>query len=128
MKKVAKKTFIKKVQKSKSVKSVKRDQYTVVLEDLNSQFKVFGEALQLTNEKMDRGFAEMREEFRNEFNGIKTQLASIENRLAEHDTRLAQLELAIQELIKEMRDDTKEKEIEALKIRVAKLEALIEKK
>jgi hypothetical protein len=39
----------------------------VLLEDIRAQFRVFGEGLQLLNEKVDRGFQEMKE-FREEAN------------------------------------------------------------
>ena len=36
----------------------------VLLEDLRAQFRVFGESLQMLNEKMDRGFKEIKDEIR----------------------------------------------------------------
>jgi|GEM_PF-1596580 len=45
----------KKVEKSNHVASQK-DQYTVVLEQLNSQFKAFGESLKGLRDKVDDGF------------------------------------------------------------------------
>ncbi|HEY4506229.1 MAG TPA: hypothetical protein VJJ24_02195 [Candidatus Paceibacterota bacterium] len=38
---------------SKLKKSNKKDQYTVVLEDINSQFKIFGDLQMGMNEKLD---------------------------------------------------------------------------
>lgn len=43
-----------KISKDKTYRETKRDQYTIVLEDLRSDFRVFGEALQFTNQKIDR--------------------------------------------------------------------------
>jgi hypothetical protein len=39
----------------------------VLLEDIKAQFHVFGEGLQMVNEKVDKGFQEMKE-FREEVN------------------------------------------------------------
>ncbi len=123
-KKVAKKKIPLKPAKKKSSKQETRDQYTVVLESLRSDFKVFGEALQMTHERMDRGFTEVNRRL----DRLEGRMENVELKLAEHDTRIKQLELAITELIKELRDDKKQKEIDALKVRVATLEALIQKK
>ena len=40
------------------------NQVAVLLEDLRAQFGVFGESLQMLNEKMDRGFKEIKDEIR----------------------------------------------------------------
>lgn len=50
----------KKTPQSKANKGTpKKDQYTVVLEDLRSQFKVFGEGLMGLNHKVEGGFKEI---------------------------------------------------------------------
>jgi len=121
----AKKTQ-KKAQKNAPQKyaSTERDQFVVVLEHIHADFKMFGESLQTTREVLEGRFDQV--EVR--LDRVETRLDSIEARLAEHDTRLAQLELAINELVKELRDDTKQRQIDALTIRVSTLEALLLKK
>ena len=133
MKKKVVKSLSKKTPVKKHIPQT-QDQFTVVLEHIHSDFKMFGESLQFTNnhivkieerlDAMDARFDAMDARF----DRVDTRLESIEARLAEHDTRIKQLELAIVELIKELRDDTKQKEIEALKVRVSTLEALLLKK
>lgn len=43
---------------------------TVLLEDLISKFNAFGEGLELLNEKVDKGFKELREEMNMRFDGV----------------------------------------------------------
>lgn len=42
----------------KAIKQERRDQYTVVLEDIRLQVKGVAEAVAMNNEKMERGFKE----------------------------------------------------------------------
>jgi len=130
----------KKAQKNAPQKyaSTERDQFVVVLEHIHADFKMFGESLQTTREVLEGRFdrVEVRldrvetrlDKIEVRLDRVETRLDSIEARLAEHDTRLAQLELAINELVKELRDDTKQRQIDALTIRVATLETLLLKK
>ena len=46
----------------KQEKTTERDQFTIILEDLHSNFKILGEGLAGLNEKMDRGFARIDKE------------------------------------------------------------------
>lgn len=87
-----------------------RDQYTVVLEDLRSQFKVFGESLALTREVFSRQVEE-----------IKESIKKIEE-------RIFYLERANLELLKEIRENTiSRSEFEELRAKVRQLEAKISK-
>lgn len=115
---------------------VKRDQYTIVLEDLRSHFKVFGENLDMTRESLGRQMKELQIEM------IKTQerigalevrvglieerLGLIEERIGGLDVRVAQLEQANLELLREIRQNTVSRsEFEQLREHVRKLEARI---
>lgn len=42
----------------------------VLLEDLMSKFQTFGEGLELLNEKVDKGFKELRKEMNSRFDGV----------------------------------------------------------
>ena len=66
----------------KSVSSKKtRDEYTVVLEDIRSEFRVFGEGLQQLDNKMANGFQELKTEL--EF--VKEELGLIRHNQVTRD-------------------------------------------
>ena len=70
-----------------------RDQYTVVLEDLRSQFKVFGEGLQAVRKKGDETFeavGELKEDvavLKEDMQEVKEELHLIRNELKEKVSR-----------------------------------------
>ena len=65
---------------SNNKKSGKRDQYTVVLEDLRGQFKVFGEALSVVDKKIDRN-TEMTGQIMVDVEQLKMDVAEIKHDL-----------------------------------------------
>lgn len=137
------KKVVKKTPKTSEVwgSPAKRDQYTVVLEDLRSQFKVFGENLAITREVFSRDIGEVKTEIvkiHNEIAEIHAEIAEIHDEIAEiHDeiaktnerisaldVRVAQLEQANLELLREIRQNTVSRsEFEQLREHVRKLEA-----
>lgn len=98
--------------------SKQKDQYTVVLENLRSDFKIFGEKLQLTEEKFEKRF----DEAENRFDKVENRFDNIENRFdkVEEDLDTIKTELSI------IRNDLKEKvsreEFKLLETRVLRLE------
>lgn len=67
------------------------NQVAVLLEDLRAQFRIFGEGLQLLNDKVDKGFQEVKEEI----DLLKTELTNFKDQnRREHQ----QLQQAITEL------------------------------
>ncbi len=75
-------------------RSTKRDQYTVVLEDIRSQFRVFGEGLSYVSNTLDEHIKQSQTEL--EF--VKEQLSIIRHNQVTRDefhlleTRVARLE------------------------------------
>ena len=108
----------------------KRDQYTIVLEDLRSRFKLFGENLSFVRDDTIK----LREEAAIQGAGLTTvrvvvstlqeQMKSFDDRMARTEERLTRLEQANLELLKEIRQNTVSRsEFEQLREHVRKLEA-----
>ena len=81
-----------------------RDQYTVVLEDLRSNFRVFGEALAGLSERVDK-----------RFDGIDKKLDS-------HSEMIAQLMLDVNEIKSDLKQKVNRDEFAKLEKRVIMLE------
>jgi septation ring formation regulator EzrA len=70
----------------------------VLIEDLKSQFRTFGEDLSAVKQKVDAIFEEQGRQketiflIKADINAIKTILAEIKNSLKDHEQRLAHLE------------------------------------
>lgn len=60
---------------------------TVLLEDLQAQFRTFGEGLQLLNEKVDKGF----QEIKTEIDSIKTELINVKMENRQEHQQLLQM-------------------------------------
>lgn len=121
--------------------STTRDQYTVVLEDLRSQFQAFGEGLFGLNEKMDKGFREVNlrlDRHEEILNSHTIELSSHTEKLDSHTEMIGQLMVDVTELksdvsvlktdmvevkkdIKELKTDMKEVKVD-LKRKVDKSE------
>jgi predicted nuclease with TOPRIM domain len=104
----------KKVEKYKESPLQKRDVYTIVLEDLRGQFKVFGESLddmkrnlKAVKKRGDETFEEVGNikveitEIKTEITEIKTRLDSIEKRLSRIESKPAKAQAEIEFLKKE---------------------------
>lgn len=101
-----KKVLSKKEKVSKNERT--RDQYTVVLENIQSDFKVFGEHLELVEQKLDAHIIQTHESFERmsqEFEFIKTELGIIRNDLKEKVSReeFRLLEMKVASLESELR-------------------------
>lgn len=73
--------IIRTMKKGNNKKTETRDQYTVVLEDLRSNFKVFGEGLSLLNNKVDKMDGRL--------DGIDGRLDGMDGRLGRVESDLA---------------------------------------
>jgi tetrahydromethanopterin S-methyltransferase subunit G len=60
----------------------------VVLEEIRGQFKVFGESLRATNDKIDRLAYDMNDRF----DGVDSRLSNVEGRLTNVEGRLSNVE------------------------------------
>lgn len=86
----------------KTYKGTKRDQYTIVLEGIRSDFRAFGEGLQILDQKMERGFSELRSEMsimktdilvlRSDMSDVKKLLHKHNHSLEDHEERITALE------------------------------------
>ncbi len=101
----------------------KRDQYTVVVEELRAQFKVFGESLAMTRKVLHQRIDEMEAEIKKEIAVLNFRVAQIDERISKLDVRVSQLEQANLELLKEIRENKTGEEVKALRRRVEALEA-----
>lgn len=90
--------IIRTMKKGNNKKIETRDQYTVVLEDLRSNFKVFGEGLSLLNNKVDKmdgrldGIDGRLDGMDGRLDGIDDRLDGIDGRLDGMDGRLGRVE------------------------------------
>lgn len=118
--------MVKKVSKSKkSDKNDTRDQFTVVLEDLRSQFKVFGEGLLGLNEKVYKGFKRMDDKFDEvdiRFIEVNTRLDDHSKILDSHSEMIAQIMMDVTEIKNDLKQKVNRSEFEKLEKRVLMLE------
>ncbi|OHA60105.1 MAG: hypothetical protein A2589_00275 [Candidatus Vogelbacteria bacterium RIFOXYD1_FULL_46_19] len=95
----------KKTPESKANKGApKKDQYTVVLEDLRSQFKIFGEGLLGLNQK------------------VETKFSVVEKKLDSHTERMGQILLDLADIKYETKQKVDRQEFARLEKRVIMLE------
>lgn len=71
-----------------------RDAYTVVLENIRSDFKAFGEALKLNREQANRRFDRIEQRLKG-LDRIESRVVSIEVRLDKIEARLDKIELRL---------------------------------
>jgi len=103
----------KKVEKNPPLK--KRDVYTIVLEDLRSQFKVFGESLDAVKKKGEETFEEV--------GNIKVEITEIKTEITEIKTEITEIKTEITEIKKRL--DSIEKRLSRVESNPAKAEAEI---
>src|SRR3989338_3567947 len=114
---MARKSALKKSAEDSWGSPKKRDQYTVVLEDLRSHFKAFGENLDITRESLEKKIGDFRAE-------VRRDVAALQLELARTNERIDRLEQANLELLKEIRENAVSRsEFELLREKVRKLEA-----
>lgn len=119
MKKTEQKKKIKKAEKRSEGKR-KQDQFVVVLEDLKSEFKLFGEALQMSREEIRDFKLEVAEQFEIAREGrqmLREDMTVLRTDVAEIKTDVAQLKLDVVEI---------KKDVAQLKSDVAKLKIDVE--
>ncbi|MBI2023688.1 hypothetical protein HYT01_03975 [Candidatus Giovannonibacteria bacterium] len=93
--------MVKRVEKSKNIlgRKTTRDEFTVVLEDLRSQFQAFGENLGSVHQKLDLHTSEL-DEIRTDMEHVRAELAVIRHNQVTRDefklleTRVTKLERA----------------------------------
>lgn len=95
----------------------KRDQYTVALEDLRSQFKVFGENLSAVDKKLD--------DFRSE---VDSRFETVFDYLSRIDDELTDIRNELKEIKKDLLHKTEVARVEKLELRVAYLEKELAKR
>jgi chromosome segregation ATPase len=78
------------------VKIMKQAHVGALIEDLRGQFKVFGEALQTTNEKLDRLDGRM--------TGLEGRMTGLEGRMTRLDGRMTTLEDKVDGIAIDMAD------------------------
>lgn len=71
------------IKKSRNKNDGGRDNFTVVLEDLRSDFRVFGEGLEMVNQRLDR--------MDGRFDSIEVRLEAIEGELFNIKTQLSNI-------------------------------------
>ena len=76
----------------REVKVMEDAHVAVLLEQIRGQFKLFGESLQATNEKIDRRSAEMREALTGVEHRLDVRLTHVESRLINVEGRLINVE------------------------------------
>ena len=106
-------------------RSTKRDQYTVVLEDIRSQFRVFGEGLSYVSDTLDEHTKQFKE-IRSDITEIRGDISAIKDRLTAVEERLINVEMEL-EFVKEQlsiirHNQVTRDEFQLLETRVARRE------
>jgi len=109
----------------RSARQETRDQYTVVLEDLRSSFKVFGEGLSFISDKLDEHTKQLAV-MDARLERLQIELGIVKEELAAMDARLERLQIELgivrEELSAIRQDQVTRDEFKLLKTRVARLE------
>ncbi len=112
------------MQKKSQKSSSKKDQYTVVLEDLRSNFKIFGEALSALDEKFTDRFDAVDQRFE----AVDRRFDVVDQRFEGIDKKLGRLEVDMDTVKKELafirHHQVTREEIKLLESRVSRLEKL----
>lgn len=102
----------------KEIRKEERDNFTIVLEELRSDFRMFGEDLSMVREKGDATFEEVGKikieisEIKGEIGEIKGEIGEMKGEIGEIKIRLDSIESEIKSIRKEFdmfRDEIKEK-------------------
>jgi predicted nucleic acid-binding Zn-ribbon protein len=83
----------------------------ILLEDLRSQFRTFGEGLQLVNEKMDREFTELKADvtgLKTEVTGLKMEVTGLKVEVREMKDQNRQEHLMLKQMIQDVATDQAE--------------------
>ncbi len=101
----------------KNNRNSEQDRFTVVLESIQSDFQVFGEKLDLMDEKFER-----------RFNGVDNRLDKIELRLDRIEAELVGIKLEISDLKTKLDKKVDIERLESLEKRVKQIEIILSKK
>ena len=101
----------------KKISSV-RDQYTVVVESLRSDFKVFGESLGAVRD----GLGGFKEDVKKEFAGVRGNFETVFDYLSRIDDELKDIKNEMKKLKEELKSKADLVRFEALESRVLKIE------
>jgi len=101
----------------KKISSI-RDQYTVILESLHSNFKVFGESLGAVRD----GLEEFREDVKKEFAGVHSNFQTVFDYLSRIDDELKDIKSEMKKIKEELKSKADFVRFEALEARVLKIE------
>lgn len=89
----------------------------VLLEDLRAQFRVFGEGLQLINEKVDSGLKEVKDEIgslKSDVNGLRAEVSNLKAVNTTFKAENHQEHQQLMQMVKEL-DNEVQVEIERVK-------------
>ncbi len=103
-----KKKVVKTVAKKRE--STPRDQYTVVLEDLRSNFRAFGENLSIVRDRVEQ---------------VDNRVGNVEKKLDSHTTMIARVMEDVEEIKSGMREKVDRIEFAKLEKRLVVLEATV---
>ena len=106
-------------------RSTERDQFTVVLEDIRSQFRVFGEGLSYVSDTLDK-HTEILDDHTKQFKEIRGDITEVKERLTNVEIRLTNVETEF-EFVKEQLSIIRHNQVtrdgfHLLETRVARLE------
>lgn len=124
MKKVVKKSLSKE-------KNEKRDQYTVVLEDLRSNFKAFGENLGFVRNDVKSLHGELTEvrdelaEVHGEITEVRGELRGVKKTVDSHTEMIGRIMIDVEEIKSGMREKVDRAEFVKLEKRLVTLEAVV---
>jgi predicted nucleic acid-binding Zn-ribbon protein len=86
----------------------------VLLEDLRSQFRTFGEGLQMMNEKMDKGFEALNNRM------VETRMDRMETKMDHMETSNRQEHQQIIQTVKDLDNEVKRLDTEVVQIKRVK--------
>lgn len=108
----------------RSKKAISKDKTAVILEDIRSQFAVFGESLGSVSDKIDK--LEVGQEVLNEkVDKLETRVDSIDTTLKTVDEKLIRIEDNVVEIKHKLSEKVDLEDFQKLEMRLIKLEKIV---
>ena len=108
-------------------KNYSQDHVVVILEEMQSQFKAFGDGQQIIEKRlgiMEDKFSDFQEETRSNFKAVANTLTEINDKLDNHEDKINNLQEDVTEIKHKLSEKVDKKEFHNLENRVVKIERL----
>lgn len=108
----------------RSTRQKKRDAYTVVLENIRSDFKAFGEALKLNQEITNKRFDRIETQLKR-LDSIESRLIRVEEKVDKNTADIAEMKVEVGKIRQQLAQKVSYEQFQALERRVNLLEQKI---